>query len=307
VTIPIPRRSLLLGFLATLAVGLPSLGAEKLRVLIIDGQNNHNWVSLTPILRDALEKTGRFSVEVATTPPKGAKAAEWDQFSPVFSKYDAVVSNYNGERWPSRVEKALETYVADGGGLVNVHAANNAFEGWPEFNKMIGLGWRNNKFGDRVTIDDSGKVVRTPKGEGLGAGHGPQHAYKVAIRESSHPVTQGMPAEWLHAKDELYQGQRGPAENMEILATAYASKDQKGSGTNEPMLWVIPYGKGRVFTTVMGHTMGNETIAARCVGFQTVLARGTEWAATGKVTIPIPENFPTATKESAVAESSNRR
>lgn len=303
----IPRRGLLFGFLATLAMGHLALGADKerVRVLIVDGQNNHNWVSMTPILRDALEQTGRFSVEIATSPPKGSKAAAWDQFTPEFSKYDVVVSNYNGERWPSRVEKALEEYVAGGGGLVNVHAANNAFADWPEFNKMIGLGWRDNKFGDRVTIDDQGKVVRTPKGEGPGAGHGPQHSYTIAIRESSHPVTQGMPAEWLHAKDELYQGQRGPAENMEILATAFASKDFDGSGTNEPMIWVIPYGKGRVLTNVMGHTMNDETVAVRCVGFQTVFARGTEWAATGKVTLPIPANFPTATKESLVAEKAN--
>lgn len=300
----IARRSLFLGFVTTMALslGFPALGAEKLRVLIIDGQNNHNWMTMTPILRDALEKTERFQVEVATTPPKGSPAAAWDEFTPDFSRFDVLVSNYNGERWPSRVEKSLETYVAGGGGLVNVHAANNAFEGWPEFNKMIGLGWRNHTFGDRITIDDDGKVVRTPKGEGLSAGHGPQHAYKVVVRDSSHPITKGMPTEWLHAKDELYQGQRGPAEHMEILATAFASKDQNGSGTNEPMAWVIPYGKGRVFTTVLGHTMGTETVAARCVGFQTLLTRGAEWAATGKVTLPIPNHFPSATKESLVDE-----
>jgi type 1 glutamine amidotransferase len=103
-----------------------------------------------------------------------------------------------------------------------------------------------------------------------------------------------MPSEWMHAKDELYHGQRGPAENMEILATAYSAKGKGGTGTNEPMIWVIPYGKGRVFTTVMGHVMGNDKGAIRCNGFRTVLLRGTEWAATGDVTIPIPDDFPTA-------------
>ena len=73
-----------------------------------------------------------------------------------------------------------------------------------------------------------------------------------------------MPAEWMHAKDELYHGQRGPAEHMEILATAYSDKAKGGTGTNEPMIWVIPYGKGRVFTTVMGHAMGDDTTAIRC-------------------------------------------
>ena len=83
---------------------------------------------------------------------------------------------------------------------------------------------------------------------------------------------------------------------MEILATAYSDKDKGGTGTNEPMIWVIPYGKGRVFTTVMGHARGNDTTAIRCIGFQTVMLRGTEWAATGKVTIPIPDDFPTASQ-----------
>ena len=101
-----------------------------------------------------------------------------------------------------------------------------------------------------------------------------------------------MPAEWTHAKDELYHGQRGPAAHMEILATAYSAKNRGGTATHEPMIWVIPYGKGRVFTTVMGHVMGDDTEAIRCVGFQTLVSRGAEWAATGRVTIPIPDDFP---------------
>ena len=78
---------------------------------------------------------------------------------------------------------------------------------------------------------------------------------------------------------------------MQVLATAYAAKDKGGTGTNEPMVWVIPYGKGRVFTTVMGHVSGKGDPAIRCIGFQTVMSRGSEWAATGKVTLPIPERI----------------
>jgi len=297
------RASLSLGILACLLVGTVTHAAEKVRVLVIDGQNNHTWAPMTAIMKKALTDSGRFDVSVATTPPKGSKGEEWDAFAPQFDRYDVVVSNYNGERWPERVEKQLEAYLKKGGGLVNVHAANNAFEPWDEFNKMIGLGWRKNSFGDRITLDNEGKVVRTPKGEGLGAGHGPQHAYKVTIQKPDHPITRGIPRVWVHSKDELYQGQRGPAENMEVLATAFASPDYKGSGTNEPIAWVIPYGRGRVFTTVLGHTMNEETVAARCVGFLTLLTRGTEWAATGKVTLPVPANFPTETEESVIPES----
>ena len=105
-----------------------------------------------------------------------------------------------------------------------------------------------------------------------------------------------MPGEWMHAKDELYQGQRGPAANMKILATAFAATDKRGTGVHEPMIWWIPYGKGKVFTTVMGHADYSMT----CVGFQSVVARGCEWVATGEVTLELPESFPNADKVSVV-------
>lgn len=273
----------------------PLFAQDRLSVLIVDGQNNHNWQATTPILKKCLEDSGRFTVEVATTPPKGAPADDWKSFAPKFSDFDAVMSNYNGELWPEDVRIGLEAYVSEGRGLVIVHAANNAFPEWPEFNEMIGLGWRGNNFGNRVTVNDDGKQVVTPKGEGPGAGHGPQHEFPIRVRDTEHPVTKGMPAEWLHAKDELYHGQRGPGASMNILATAYSSPEQKGTDAHEPMIWWIPYGKGKVFTTVMGHA----DYSMKCVGFQTTLLRGTEWVATGKVTIPIPDNFPTAEETSS--------
>jgi type 1 glutamine amidotransferase len=276
--------------------GFASGAEDKVRVLIVDGQNNHNWRAMTPPMKAALEQSGRFTVDVATTPGPKSKPADWESFHPDFSKYDVVLSNYNGEPWPAEVRKTLEDYVANGGGLAIIHAANNAFPDWPAFNEMIGLGWRDPGFGDRVTVDEKGEVVRTPKGKGPGSGHGPPHAFAVVVRDAEHPITRGMPAEWMHAKDELYHGQRGPAKDMHILATAYSDKAKEGTGTNEPMIWVIPYGKGRVFTTVMGHAMGDDITAIRCVGFRTTMLRGTEWAATGKVTIPIPEDFPTASQ-----------
>lgn len=293
------RRTALWAVAALLFAAAGSASAaEKLRLLIIDGQNNHNWKEMTPPMKQSLEATGRFTVDVATTPPARAPKDAWESFRPEFGKYDAVLSNYNGEPWPERVRKALEEYVDHGGGLVIVHAANNAFPGWTEYDRMIGLGWRGPEYGDRLTLNDQGEPVRTPKGQGPGAGHGPQHEFVITVRDSEHPVTKGMPRQWLHARDELYHGQRGPAEHMHILATAYSAKDKGGTGTNEPMIWVIPYGKGRVFTTVMGHVSAKGDPAIRCVGFQTVVARGAEWAATGKVTLPIPSDFPTADKVS---------
>ena len=284
------------GFAMAALVGLmlsaTATAAEPIRVLIIDGQNNHNWKGTTPILKDFLEKSGRFTVDVSTTPPGNAPKEAWDSFRPKFAAYGAVLSNYNGELWPEQVQRDLESYVSGGGGLVIVHAANNAFPEWVEFNKMIGLGWRAANYGNRVTVDGEGKVVETPKGEGPGAGHGSQHDFAVVVRDRSHPVMQGIPAEWMHVKDELYHGQRGPGTSMHILATAFAAKSTGGTEAHEPMVWWIPYGKGKVFTTVMGHA----EISMKCIGFQTIVDRGTEWVATGKVTIPVPEKFPSATE-----------
>ena len=97
-----------------LGLGFPNsvLAAEKLRVLIIDGQNNHNWRAMTPPMKAELERSGRFTVDVVTTPAPRASRELWDAFHPEFSKYDVVLSNYNGEMWPEGVRKDLEDYVS---------------------------------------------------------------------------------------------------------------------------------------------------------------------------------------------------
>ena len=289
------RFLLMIAACAFTLLPLTADAAEKLRLLIIDGQNNHNWRATTPILREFLTRSGRFDVSVATTPKEKSPSTDWSSFQPKFSEFQVVLSNYNGEMWPEPVRKGLEKFVNDGGGLVIVHAANNAFTGWPEYNAMIGLGWRGADFGDRVTTNDAGEIIRTEKGKGPGAGHGSQHEFAIRVRDAAHPAVKGMPTEWLHAKDELYHGQRGPAANMHLIATAFSDQSKGGTGAHEPMIWWIPYGKGKVFTTVMGH--GEDSM--KCVGFQSVVARGSEWSATGQVTLPIPENFPAADKVSS--------
>jgi uncharacterized protein len=262
---------------------------KKLRALIIDGQNNHDWKTTTPLIKGALETSGRFTVDVATTPAEGQ---DMGSFQPKFSEYDVIVSNYNGEPWSDKTSKEFEAYVAGGGGFVSVHAANNAFPEWRDYNRMIGLGgWygRTEKHGPYFYLDDQGKEVRDTA-PGSGGHHGPQHEFQVRTRDKKHPIMQGLPESWMHTKDELYDSLRGPAENLHILATAYADPKYDGTGRHEPMLMTLDYGKGRVFHTVLGHA----DYSMNCVGFITTLQRGTEWAATGEVSIPIPKNFPTA-------------
>lgn len=274
--------------------------ADKIKVVLIDGQNNHNWRATTPLLKKVLEDTGKFAVDVSSNLKEGDKPGEVKDtvpFPPDLAKYDVVLSNYNGAPWPEAFQKSLESSLKDGKiALVIVHAANNAFSNWGEYNKMIGMGWRGAGAGDRLTLDADGKEVRIEKGKGPGAGHGKQHPFKVVVRDAEHPVTKGMPKEWLHAQDELYHGMRGPIENVKLLATAFDDKAQGGTGEHEPMIWTVSYGQGRVFHTPMGHDL----TGMRCVGFITTLRRGTEWAATGKVTFPVPEDFPTADKGSSI-------
>lgn len=254
----------------------------KVKVLIVTGQNNHDWVHTTPAMKQILEESGRFTVEVSTTPSKGQKGDEaWNKWRPDFKAYDVALFDYNGQDWPEDVCKSFNEYISNGGGLVVVHGADNPFPRWKEFNEMIGVGgWggRNEKSGPMLYWQD-GKIVRDMS-PGAGGTHGPQTEFIVDTRVTDHPITKGLPAQWRHVTDELYAKLRGPATNLTVLATALSGQTQR----NEPALMVIDFGKGRVFHTVLGHSAEQ----MNGLGFQITLLRGTEWAATGKVTIDKP-------------------
>ena len=270
--------------------------AAALRALILDGQNNHDYKSTTPHLKKVLEETGLFTVEVATAPGKGGDMAG---FKPKFDDYRVIISNYNGQLWSEETQAALTAYVRGGGGFVSVHAADNAFPKWQEYNEMIGLGgWegRDEKSGPYLRLRNNMFTHDTTPGRG--GSHGQQHEFVLETHMGQHPITLGLPPRWRHAKDELYDRLRGPAKNVTVLASALSTKESGGSGEHEPLLMAIRFGQGRIFHTALGHNNGPDLTAQKCVGFITTLQRGTEWAATGKVTQKVPTDFPTADKVS---------
>jgi len=263
------------------------------KTLIITGQNNHNWKASSPVLKQILEETGLFSSEIMITPEKGG---DMKTFNPDFTKYKLVVIDYNGDSWSEKTNNAFVEYVKNGGGVVLYHAADNSFPSWKEYNEMSGLGgWGNRNQKDGPYVYYKNNILVTDTSAGNGGSHGKRREFLVRTRITDHPITRDLPVAWLHGTDELYSQLRGPAKNMQILATAFADS-AAGGGTmrDEPILMAITFGKGRIFHTTMGHADEGGGPSMHCVGFIVTLQRGAEWAVTGDVTQKVPWDFPSA-------------
>jgi len=305
----------------------PSIHSKKLKALIIDGENSHGiWPKSTFMIKSYLENTGLFEVDIARKKylwigPHHNEVKETDtiqelltiypfddgidrivldstrfdpNFNPDFETYDVVINNlgWKSSEWPEATKTNFVNYMKNGGGLVVIHSANNAWGQWEAYNKMIGLGgWggRNLKSGPYMYYNNDDTLIKDTS-EGPCASHGPQHNYVIKTRVPEHPIMKGLPAEWLHNKDELYERMRGPGENMTVLATAFSDSkySKKMTDRHEPLLMAITYEKGRTFHSALGHM----DYSMECVGFITTLQRGAEWAATGKVSQSIPVDFP---------------
>jgi hypothetical protein len=266
----IVRRIIAAGliFLCSSFLWAQQTAPPKIQVLIITGQNGHDWRSVTPELRKALEDTGRFEVRV-TEEFRGAGPE-------TLAQYDLVVLNYFERRqpnlwWGERAQNALLDYVRSGKGLVMYHFSTAAFDGWTEYEKMSGGNWRPNN-----------------------GHHSPSHDFVVDIKDSDHPITRGLKKSFPQPHDELYANLKWqPADTYHVLATAWddhslyggkAKQPTPGAGLDQPMLWTLNYGKGRVFGTALGH----DAPAVRTPTFVATFTRGAEWAATGAVTLPVP-------------------
>lgn len=222
-----------------------------LRVLIFSGQNNHNWRETTPKLKAILESSGRFAVDV-TEHPEQCTAA-------MLQKYDALLSNWNTfgkpavTNWPPAMRAAFLDFVRSGKGFVSVHAGSSSFYDWPEYQQLAGGAW---------------KLGQT--------GHGPAHEFTVKLVAENHPIMRGLTN--FVTTDELWH-RTALQPGIEILATAYSAAEWKGTGKDEPIAFTTRFGQGRSFNLLLGHSVKGMDAA----GFQQLLCRGTEWAATGKV------------------------
>lgn len=296
---PRPWPFLLLAAFGLLLVAGPCAAQQtmprpRIKTLIVDGFSNHDWRKTTAFIASTLAETGMFDIDVTTTPEEAGDPA-WAQWRPNFSSYGVVILNWNNIRhseirWPRPVELALEAYVQGGGGLLAFHSANNAFAHWPEYDRMIGIGWRDKHHGVALQLDADGNIRRVPAGEGERTSHGPRQD-TIVIRLNDHPITLGTPKRWITPDIEVYTYARGPAEQLTVLTYGR----HIATDSYWPLEWIVSYGEGRVYSSSFGHVWKSDSgIPDRvlCVGFQTSLIRAAEWLASGTVSYPVPADFP---------------
>lgn len=251
-----------------LPIALCAQDRKPIHVLIITGDHGHAWKETTPYLRELLSGAG-MKVEVTETPSTDLNEKNLARFDVLLLNYKDTRNGTPASRWTDANKQAFTDAVKSGKGLVVYHHASSAFVGNTafdaEFEKMISGGWRKQ------------------------GNHGKRHEFNVTIRKSDHPITKGMPSEFAHSNDELYQNSKMFPEST-TLATAFSDKkiDPKNSGREEPVVWVAMYGKGRVCENVLGH---DAAAMKSSPGFQALLLRGIEWAATGEVHTAVPREL----------------
>jgi uncharacterized protein len=289
------RRTLVALILAPFLVAAWTSGAPaSIRAMILDGESAgsyHDWRHVTPVLKKMLDETGLFEVTVTTA---SQSAGEVSGFNPEFTRFQVVVMNYDApaERWSASLKSSFEQYVSSGGGVVLVHAANNAFAGWPAFNEMAGVGgWRDRTETAGPYWYYRGGQIVSDTTAGRAGSHGRRVPFQITVQDRTHPIMRDLPAVWMHQGDELYARLRGPGRNMTVLATAHSDPENAGSGRDEPQLMVVSFGRGRIFHTTLGHDIN----ALSSVDFVVTFQRGSEWAASGTISQKAPSTFPSDT------------
>ena len=230
------------GLVLAASTCLKAVTPETRQVVIVTGIDypGHKWKETAPALAQVLRKDPRLKVDVVETPTFLATEKLKD--------YDTVVLHFMNWETPDPGEQArqnLAQFVSRGGGVVAVHFACGAFQGWPEFEKIIGR-------------------VYDPKLPP----HDPYGPFEVHMTNVDHPITRGLKP--FEITDELYTCLAG---NLPIQVLAEAKS--KVDGKNYAMAFILKYGKGRVFHSPLGHDVGAITNA----GAAELFRRGCAWTA----------------------------
>ncbi|MGA2498485.1 MAG: ThuA domain-containing protein, partial [Tepidisphaeraceae bacterium] len=200
----------------------------------------HLWKKTSPLLKQILEKDPRFKVRIVEDPDALA--------SPKLQGWDVVIIHFMNWEKPGPGEAArenLKKFVAGGKGMMMTHFACGAWQEWPEFVQLAGR-------------------VYDPKLRP----HDPRGKFRVEIADADHPITRGL--EPFETTDELYTCLTGDTK-IHVVMKATSKVDKK----DYPMAFVLDYGKGRVFQTVLGH----DDVAYASPGVGDLLRRACAWAA----------------------------
>jgi len=252
------------GLLLFAALGLAACRPPQtapVRVLLLSGQNNHDWKTTTPALEAILESDGRFRVDV-TEDPARLGAADLESYDVILSNWNAFGRDAGTADWPEETRRSYLEFVRNGKGHVVVHAGSSSFPEWKDYAGLTLAAWKNGQ-----------------------SSHGPRHAFRVRIDDPGHPVTAGL--EPFTIEDELWN-RPGVEKGAQVLASSYSAADEQGTGAWEPSVLAGRFGKGRSLTILLGH----DAAAMENPGFQALLRRGVEWAATGRVTPPTRTSAP---------------
>lgn len=223
---------------------------SPVKVLLLSGQNNHDWKSTTPVLKDFLESDGRVEVRVVEKPQALGKSD--------FEGVDVVLSNWNSysnekgrdavSDWPDSTKDAYLDFIRNGGGHVAIHAGSSSFPDWDDYFELSLMRWKSGR-----------------------TSHGKIHAFPIRLENKGHPVVRGL--EFSEHRDELWRQVEIHPEAI-VLASSFSSMKDGGSESWEPSVFVGSFGDGLCFSTTLGHDVNS----LASPDLQTLIRRGVLWA-----------------------------
>jgi type 1 glutamine amidotransferase len=211
--------------------------AAPLRIVLIDGEKDHGlgehdypaWMKVWPAL---LAKAANTTVDTAHEFPTQEQIDNAD-----------VLVFYQRGRWDDERAKAIDPFLARGGGCVYIHWAVDGQGEQEEFAQRIGL----------ASLGGSIKYRHGPMDVDFGPG-------------TNHPIARNFTrVKWV---DESYWMLTGDPAKLTLLGT------QEEDSEPRPVFWTIDHEPGRVFVSIPGHYMWTFDDPA----FRLLLLRGIAWA-----------------------------